>query len=178
MGRIFHIKNQWNILVIGNCYVNYQNYQNFMLLTSSDTKRTLMHLFLFTNSAQRELVSIRTHSIRNFPSIITLIHGIYKSTLLENSRISHNWCFDLVTDRLHIKMLYLNILNLEKQCCYHFYRGGGGLSPSALPTLFTSLREHLNRHPLMLNSRCQCRQKCKCKPKTKQIFSQKINVWL
>ena len=24
MGSIFHIKNQWNILVIGNCYVNYQ----------------------------------------------------------------------------------------------------------------------------------------------------------
>ena len=36
------------------------NYQNLMLLTSSDTKRTLMHLLLFTNSAQRELVSICT----------------------------------------------------------------------------------------------------------------------
>ena len=36
-----------------------------MLLTSSDTKRTLMHLFLFTNSAQRELVSICAQSIRN-----------------------------------------------------------------------------------------------------------------
>ena len=34
------------------------NYQNLMLLTFSDIKRTLMHLFLFTNSAQRELVSI------------------------------------------------------------------------------------------------------------------------
>ena len=34
---------------------------NLMLLTSSDTKRTLMHLSLFTNSAQRELVSICTH---------------------------------------------------------------------------------------------------------------------
>jgi len=29
-----------------------------MILTSSDTKRTLMHLFLITNSAQRELISI------------------------------------------------------------------------------------------------------------------------
>jgi len=58
MGYIFHIKNQWNILVMGNYYVNYQNYENLMLLTSSDTKRTLMHLFLFTNSAQRELVSL------------------------------------------------------------------------------------------------------------------------
>ena len=26
MGSIFHIKNQWNILDIGNNYVNYQNY--------------------------------------------------------------------------------------------------------------------------------------------------------
>ena len=59
---IFHIINQWNILVIGNYYVNYQN---SMFLTSSDTKRTLRHLFLFTNSAQRELVSICTQSIRN-----------------------------------------------------------------------------------------------------------------
>jgi len=65
MGSIFHINNQWNILVIGNYYVKYRNYQNSMLLTTSETKRTLMHLFLFTNSAQRELVSICTQSIRN-----------------------------------------------------------------------------------------------------------------
>jgi len=37
-----------------NYSLNFKNYQNSMLLTSSDTKRTLMHLFLFTNSAQRE----------------------------------------------------------------------------------------------------------------------------
>ena len=36
-----------------------------MLLSSSDTKPTLIHLFLFTNSAQSELVSICTQSIRN-----------------------------------------------------------------------------------------------------------------
>ena len=29
-------------------------YENLMLLTFSYTKRTMMHLFLFTNSAQRE----------------------------------------------------------------------------------------------------------------------------
>ena len=56
---------QWHILVKGNYYENYQNYQNLMPLTSSDTKRTLMHLFLFTNFAQRELVSKCTQSIRN-----------------------------------------------------------------------------------------------------------------
>ena len=31
MGSIFHINNQRNILVIGNYYVNYQNYPNSML---------------------------------------------------------------------------------------------------------------------------------------------------
>ena len=65
MGSIFHIKIQWNILVIGNSSVNYQNVQNVMLLSSSDTKRTLMHPFLFTNTSQRELVSICTQSIHN-----------------------------------------------------------------------------------------------------------------
>ena len=49
MGYIFYIKNLWNILVTGNC----QNYHNLMLLTSSETKQTLMHLILFTNSSQR-----------------------------------------------------------------------------------------------------------------------------
>ena len=44
MGSIFYIKSRWNILVIGNYYV-YQNVQNLILLTSSDTERTLMHLF-------------------------------------------------------------------------------------------------------------------------------------
>ena len=45
--------------------MNYQNFQNLMHLTSWDTKRTLMHLFLFTNSPQRELVLICTQSIHN-----------------------------------------------------------------------------------------------------------------
>ena len=76
MGSIFHIKNQWNILVIGNYNVNHKNIQNSMLLSSSDTRGTLMHLFLFTNCAQRELVSICTQSIYataiNFPCISTL----------------------------------------------------------------------------------------------------------
>jgi len=59
MGSIFHINNQWNILVIGNYYVNYQNYQNAMFLTSSDTRGTLRHLFLFTNSAQNWFQCVR-----------------------------------------------------------------------------------------------------------------------
>ena len=61
MGSIFYIKINENE-IIENYYVNYQN---LMLLTISDTKRTLMHLYLYPNSAQRELVSIQTQSILN-----------------------------------------------------------------------------------------------------------------
>ena len=65
MGSIFHIKinqifwSQETIMIM----IKIIKIQCF--LTSSDTKRTLMHLFLFTNSAQRELVSICTQSIHD-----------------------------------------------------------------------------------------------------------------
>ena len=53
-----------------------------MLLSSSDTIRvTLMHLFLFTNTAQRELFQYvrREYATANkFPCIITLEPGIRK----------------------------------------------------------------------------------------------------
>ena len=66
MGSIFQIKNQWNILVIENYYVNYQKFQSSKLLSSSESKRTLMmYLFLFTNSAKRDWFPICTQSIRN-----------------------------------------------------------------------------------------------------------------
>ena len=57
------------------------NYQNSMLLTSSDTKRTLRHPFLFTNFGQRELVSVCTQTAINF-SCITFLH----SSMLMNDR--------------------------------------------------------------------------------------------
>jgi len=61
MGSIFHIKNQYTILVIGNKLLcELSKLSKYNVLTSSDTKRTLMHLFLFINSAQRKLVSIST----------------------------------------------------------------------------------------------------------------------
>ena len=41
-----------------------------MLLSSSDTRRTLVHLFLFTNSAQRELVSICTRPQFTFLALV------------------------------------------------------------------------------------------------------------
>ena len=52
--------------------MNYQNYLNLMRLTSTDTERTMMHLFLFTNSAQRELVSICQQSIRDATTFFAL----------------------------------------------------------------------------------------------------------
>ena len=53
MGSIFHIKKP----------MKYSGHRK--LLCELSTKRTLMHLFLFTNFAQRELISICTQSIHN-----------------------------------------------------------------------------------------------------------------
>ena len=74
-GIHFHKNELWHILVIGNYYLNFQNYQNSMLLSSSHTKRTLTHLFLFTNSAQRELVSLCTQSILNMQLTFLALHS-------------------------------------------------------------------------------------------------------
>ena len=75
MGSIFHIKNQWNILPIGNYYVNYYNYQNIMLLTSLDTKRTLC-IYSCLQIPPREnwfqYVSRVYATAINFPCIATL----------------------------------------------------------------------------------------------------------
>ena len=62
MGSIFYIKNQWNILVMGHYYVNYQNFQNLIFFILQE------HWCIYSclkNSAQRELVLICTQSIRN-----------------------------------------------------------------------------------------------------------------
>jgi len=65
MGSIFHIKKSMTYSVHRKVLCELSKFSNLMLLTSSDTKWTLMHLFLFTNSAQRELVSICTQSIQD-----------------------------------------------------------------------------------------------------------------
>ena len=79
--------------------MNFQNYQNQILLTSSDTKRTLMHLFFFTNSSHREnwfqyVRRVYTTAI-NFPCISTL----QKMRLLQFGRYftrsspgRYGWC--------------------------------------------------------------------------------------
>ena len=80
IGSIFHIKNQWNILVIGNYYVNYQNYQNLMLLTFSDTNEhwciySCLQILLRENWFQ--YVRRVYAAAINFPCIITLVRINY-----------------------------------------------------------------------------------------------------
>ena len=108
MGSIFNIKNQWNFLVIGNYYVNYQIYQNLMFLSSSDTKRTLMHLFLFTNFAQRIIYVRRVYATAiNFPSIITLV--IEKIRRIYATAINFPSIITLVIEK--IRRVYATAIN-------------------------------------------------------------------
>ena len=101
-GIDFHKNNLWNILFIGKFYVNYQNYQNSMLLTFSETKRTLIHLFLFKNYAERELVSICTWPQLTFLALVpwritwNCLNHNPKTTFKESQR---NW---IIPNRLKI----------------------------------------------------------------------------
>ena len=82
--------------------MKYQNYQNLMLLTSSDTKRTLMHLFLFTNSAQRELFQY----VRRVYTTAIALHSclyvfIYLGFTVENLiliRVKHTKSFKIYSN--------------------------------------------------------------------------------
>ena len=102
LGPIFHIKNQWNILVIGNYYVNYQNYPNLMLLSSSVTKRTLLHLFLFQIPPGEnwfQYVHRAYATAINFPWIITLIlFKILELSLWHKLQFSNHYFFAILFD--------------------------------------------------------------------------------
>ena len=66
------------------------------VLAASDTRRTLMHLFLFTNSAQRQLVSICMQSISNCNELslhYNLGYNIFGSTYNFPSSPHHQHCF-------------------------------------------------------------------------------------
>ena len=65
MGSIFYKKKSMKYSGHRKLLCELLELSNLMPLNSSDIKRTLMHPFLFTNSAQRELVSICTQSICN-----------------------------------------------------------------------------------------------------------------
>ena len=66
MGSIFHIKKSMKYSGHMKLLCELSKLSNLMLLTSSDTKRTLMHLFLFTNSALVSICTQKTTAI-NFP---------------------------------------------------------------------------------------------------------------
>ena len=95
-----------------------------MLLSSTDTVGTLMHLLLFTNSAERELVSICTQSIHNrnwlsLPYILALnVLQIYPLSVLKTCPISVMQIYSLSVlqkhPRLHCKQQNVfcnNVLN-------------------------------------------------------------------
>ena len=77
MGSIFHIKNQWNILVTGNYYVNYQKFQNSMLLYSNTvytclkiTPRERTNFNMYAEYTQLHLTFLALHSC-NLLSFVT-----------------------------------------------------------------------------------------------------------
>ena len=76
MESIFHIKKLMKYSGHRNLLCELSKLSNLLLSTFSDTKRTLMHLFLFTNSVQRELFQyvrrVYTTEI-NFPCIKPLV---------------------------------------------------------------------------------------------------------
>ena len=68
----------WYILVIGNYCVNYQIFQNSLLLTSSDTKRTLMHQFNSCLQIPPRVRRVYATAI-NFPCITFLFIVMYRT---------------------------------------------------------------------------------------------------
>ena len=58
IGSIFHIKKSMKYSDHRKLLCESSKLSNLVLFTSSDTKRTLMHLFLFTNSAKICMQSI------------------------------------------------------------------------------------------------------------------------
>ena len=77
---IFHIKNQWNILVIGNYYVNYQNYQNLMLILN---EHWCIYSCLQIPPRENWFQYVRRVYVTaiNFPCIITLVYHITSQTV-------------------------------------------------------------------------------------------------
>ena len=52
-----------------------------MLLSSSDTRRTLMHLFLFTNSAQRQYTAVLKNAYASEITFLALLPWKYTQEL-------------------------------------------------------------------------------------------------
>ena len=76
----FHIKNQWNVLFIGN-YHELSKLSKLNAFILGYYTGTLMHLFLFSNTAKKEnwfqCVHRECATAINFPCLITLIPFMY-----------------------------------------------------------------------------------------------------
>ena len=83
-----------------------------MLSSSSDTRRTLMHLFLFTNSAQRKLVSICAQKIRKSNSL-SLPYYLGVGSLGTPSDIRHSAWYEMEKSRNRTS---LSILKIWRKC--------------------------------------------------------------
>ena len=106
--------------------MNYQHYRNAMLLTSSDTKRKLMHIFLFTYSAQRTLVSIYIRRVYataiNFPCITSLHLTLVTLCIIGSSLCCHllyliiyvGGCFSLNLVQVWFRNYSLKVQNFRK----------------------------------------------------------------
>ena len=82
MGSIFHIKNQWNILVIETIMWNIKIVKIQCFKTSSDTKRTLMHLcFVDKFHPERTGFNMYTEYTQLKLTFLTLHFCIYLSLL-------------------------------------------------------------------------------------------------
>ena len=93
-------------------------------IKSSDTKRTLMHLFLFTKSAQGELVSICTQSIPEYKKIKRIQHFKIKNNniflIVVNLPIV-NWAFNfLVKESFTTSSSFTNIFKWEIIFFFYF----------------------------------------------------------
>ena len=82
MGSIFHIKKSMKYSGHRKLLCELSKLSNLVLLTSSDTKRTMMHLLLFTNSAQREYVRIVDATAINFPCITFLVLEVFSEKIM------------------------------------------------------------------------------------------------
>ena len=86
MESIFTKNNQWNIVVIGKYYVNSQNYQNLMLLSSSNTKRTLMQLFLFSERTGFNMYTEYTQPQLTFLALVPCMVQSLRTMLVQSLR--------------------------------------------------------------------------------------------
>ena len=101
-----------------------------MLLSSSDTRETMMHLCLFTNTAQRELVLLCTQRIRNsnklslhpwkyyclIDQIVIESHRLLRQVTELLNQISVDKSLDPDSCKIEILRILQKVVPLEHNC--------------------------------------------------------------